>query len=586
MNVNEYNVLKSLFENDYFTQRQLAHSLGISLGTVNKSLKQLIELGYLNSDLKLTDKAYTEIKYKSPKNAIILAAGLGLRMIPINNSLSKGLLEVDGECLIERVIKQLREVGISKIYIVVGFMKEQYEFLIDKYQVELIVNKDYALNNSIYSLSLAAKYLSNSYIIPCDIYCKENPFRRNELYSWYMISDELTVKSHVRLNRKNQLVFTNQNTSGNRMVGISYLVDSDAKILRNNLDGLLKSEYNHKLFWEDSLIKKDRFLIPARLVSHSDYFEIDTYEQLRALDDESNQLHSESIELLTSIFQVEPQEIKDISALKKGMTNRSFIFRIRDKRYIMRIPGEGTDKLINRKEESSVYEVIKNKGICDDIIYLNANNGYKVTEFINGARTCNTLDNDDVKKCMIFLRAFHDQKFEVGHVFNIYKQLEFYESLWGGANKSVYQDYIKTKQQIYELKEFIEHNKRTYCLTHIDAVPDNFLFVNENGIEKIRLIDWEYSGMQDPDVDLAMFSIYSLYNKEQIDNLIRSYYIEGCTKCTQIKIYCYIATCGLLWSNWCEYKRLMGIEFGEYALRQYRYAKDYYKIAKEEMGDV
>ena len=88
--------------------------------------------------------------------------------------------------------------------------------------------------------------------------------------------------------------------------------------------------------------------------------------------------------------------------------------------------------------------------------------------------------------------------------------------------------------------------------------------------------------MQDTDVDLAMNCIYALYNREQVDKLIDAYYVEGCKKETRIKIYCYIAICGLLWSNWCEYKRSLGVEFGEYALRQYRYAKDYYEIVKQE----
>lgn len=105
-------------------------------------------------------------------------------------------------------------------------------------------------------------------------------------------------------------------------------------------------------------------------------------------------------------------------------------------------------------------------------------------------------------------------------------------------------------------------------LTHIDAVPDNFLFVDKDGKEEIRLIDWEYAGMQDPHVDVAMFCIYSLYNKRQVDRLIAAYFTEGCNDETRIKIYCYIAACGLLWSNWCEYKRNLGVEFGEYSLRQ------------------
>lgn len=89
--------------------------------------------------------------------------------------------------------------------------------------------------------------------------------------------------------------------------------------------------------------------------------------------------------------------------------------------------------------------------------------------------------------------------------------------------------------------------------------------------------------MQDPHVDIAMFCIYAMYDREQIDKLINAYFMEGCPKEIRIKIYCYIAACGLLWSNWCEYKRNLGIDFGEYSLRQYRYAKDYYNVVQDEL---
>lgn len=111
-----------------------------------------------------------------------------------------------------------------------------------------------------------------------------------------------------------------------------------------------------------------------------------------------------------------------------------------------------------------------------------------------------------------------------------------------------------------------------------------FLFIDsEDGSEDIRLIDWEYAGMQDPHVDIAMFCIYAMYDRKQIDKLINAYFTEGCPKEIRIKIYCYIAACGLLWSNWCEYKRNLGIDFGEYSLRQYRYAKDYYNVVQDEL---
>ena len=102
--------------------------------------------------------------------------------------------------------------------------------------------------------------------------------------------------------------------------------------------------------------------------------------------------------------------------------------------------------------------------------------------------------------------------------------------------------------------------------------------------EQLQLTDWEYAGMQDPHVDLAMFCIYSFYGKEHVDRLIDIYFENHCSLEKRVKIYCYISVCGLLWSNWCEYKRSLGVEFGEYSLRQYRYAKEYYRYAIEEMG--
>ena len=91
--------------------------------------------------------------------------------------------------------------------------------------------------------------------------------------------------------------------------------------------------------------------------------------------------------------------------------------------------------------------------------------------------------------------------------------------------------------------------------------------------------------MQDPHVDIAMFAIYAMYDREHIEELIDFYFENMCPDIVRTKIYCYIAVCGLLWSNWCEYKRICGVEFGEYSLKQYRYAKEYYEIAKGRIKD-
>ena len=584
MNSLKQDILNNLIKEPFINQRILAAQTGHSLGIVNRSIKELISEGYLDEEIRPTEKALREAKEKAPKNAIILAAGFGMRMVPINTETPKGLLEIKGERLIECTIRQLHEVGITEIYVVVGFMKEQYEYLIDEYGVDLIVAPDYATKNNLHSLKTAADHLSNSYIIPCDIWCEKNPYSRNELYSWYMVSDLVDDDSTVRVNRKQELVVQKEQAGGNAMIGICYLLEAEAEIVRERLEELGRDSRYDGAFWEETLYQKDRMIVTARVVHAADAVEINTYEQLREIDSDSSQLQTDAIQVICQALGARPDEVTNITLLKKGMTNRSFLFSCKDKKYIMRIPGEGTDQLINRRQEAAVYQTIAGRKICDEIAYINPESGYKITEYLEGARVCNAEHEDDLQKCMKKLREFHGQKLKVDHSFELFGQMEYYESLWEGT-PSAYKDYEKTKEHVLQLKDYIEANAGEQVLTHIDAVPDNFLFVKENGKEEIRLIDWEYAGMQDPHVDIAMFCIYSLYKKEQVDHLIDLYFEGNCDERTRIKIYCYIAVCGLLWSNWCEYKRKLGVEFGEYSLRQYRYAKDYYKIVQQELGE-
>ncbi len=585
MNNQEKDILNKLFMEPYVNQRVLSEMTGHSLGIVNRSISQLLKEGFINEEMHPTLKAKEYFERHKTKNAIILAAGFGMRMVPINMEVPKGLIEVGGETLIERIIKQLHERGIQEIYIVVGFMKEKYEYLIDKYGVELVVNPEYAKKNNMFSLKLVQQHLANSYIIPCDIWCDFNPFNKYELYSWYMVTNRMDDSSSVKVNRNMELIMIPKEDVGNSMVGIAYLTEDTAKIVCQTLELLCEDKGNDNEFWEKALYIKKKMIVAARVVQNDRVVEINTYEQLREIDENSDQLKVEAIDVICNALKVAPKDIKDITVLKKGMTNRSFLFSCKEKKYIMRIPGEGTDELINRKQEACVYKAIDKKNICDNIVYINPQNGYKITEFLEGVRVCNPVDIKDVKLCMKYLREFHEMKIKVEHEFDLFSKLEFYEDLWEG-NPSVYSDYKQTKENVLSLKSYIDQHVEEKVLTHIDAVSDNFLFVKIDGKEQIRLIDWEYAGMQDPHVDIAMFGIYSLYNKEQMDQLIDAYFVEGCCKEVRIKIYCYIAVCGLLWSNWCEYKSKLGVEFGEYSLKQYRYAKEYYRIVQMELEEL
>lgn len=277
------------------------------------------------------------------------------------------------------------------------------------------------------------------------------------------------------------------------------------------------------------------------------------------------------------------REICNVEPMKIGMTNHSFRFLYKGEAYIIRVPGEGTDRLIDREEEAKVCDLIRGMGICDDIVFLDSRTGIKITRFIEDARTCNPYNWDEVSRCMEKLRQFHGMELHSDKKFDIFERIDFYESLWGGK-ASQYSDYCETKHNVMRLRSYIDSQEMKMILAHIDAVPDNFLlFRDGNGAEQIRLIDWEYAGMQDRNIDVAMFCIYAMYDKTSVDRLIDIYFEGACPIWARIKIYCYIAACGLLWSNWCEYKRNFGIGFGKYAEKQYQYAKDYYNIVVQEL---
>ena len=581
MNKVNLDLLKLIKMNAIHNQRELADLSGYSLGLVNREIKKLRELKLVDEEFRMTSKAKTLFKKNKPKNAVILAAGFGMRMVPINTETPKGLLEVKNEPLIERLIKQLQEVGVSDITVVVGFMKEQYEYLIDDFQVKLAVNPDYATKNNLYSLQRVAGILGNTYIVPCDLWCEENSFEEDELYSWYLMGHEEVEQSYFRVNKKQEIIISEKRRKGNRPYGICYLADKEAKVVAKQLNIAAEEKRHEKSFWEVTLEDKDRkYIVYPKMIDDKKIAEINTYEQLREIDHSSSHLETDALVNISKALGVSLEEIVNIEVLKKGMTNRSFLFTCKEQKYIMRIPGEGTDHLINRKEEAEVYRVLEGKKICDDVVYMNPENGYKITAYLDGALSCDSENKEDLKRCMAKLRDFHNSKLKVSHTFDPFKQIVFYQSLWNGQ-ASYYKDHEKTQKEILSLKSFVEKYKEEPVLSHIDSVYDNFLFTKEGDI---RLIDWEYAGMQDPHIDIAMFCIYAGYDRKQADELMDLYFEGKCEKMTRIKIYAYMAISGMLWSNWCEYKRTLGVDFGEYSLMQYRYAKDFYRIVQEELA--
>ena len=158
-------ICRYLKENPHCTQRELAQKMDLSLGTVNTLLKECIQNKLLApgksvaGTCELTDKGLEFLQNFQVDGALIIAAGFGSRFVPLTFETPKGLLEVFGERMIERQIRQLHEAGVYDITIAVGYLKEKFEYLIDKYQVKLLYNPEYSCKNTLATIYRARKVL-------------------------------------------------------------------------------------------------------------------------------------------------------------------------------------------------------------------------------------------------------------------------------------------------------------------------------------------------------------------------------------------------------------------------------------------
>lgn len=201
----------------------------------------------------IEQKQYDRIQQHKVTNAIILAAGKSKRFKPISDYCPKGLSIVKGEVLVERQIKQLQAVGITDITLVVGYKKEMFFYLADKYDVKIVINEQYDTQDNVSSLRLVLDQLDNTYICSVDNYYPENLFNTYEYRGYYS-----TV--YVENNSDEWVVRTDENgfindvnigaPSGHIMLGFVYFDREFSEYFRqviHDVEGI--DEYNHHV-WE------------------------------------------------------------------------------------------------------------------------------------------------------------------------------------------------------------------------------------------------------------------------------------------------------------------------------------------------
>jgi len=272
-------------------------------------------------------------------NAIILAAGTSSRFAPLSFERPKALVEVRGEVLIERQIRQLQEAGIPTIYVVTGYKAEQLAYLKDKFGVELIHNPDYLTRNNNASIYVARHVLRNSYICSADNYFAENPFTLEvdgsyyaavyadgETAEWCMTTDAHGIIHSVTVGGHDAWY----------MLGHTFW---DERFSRRFLEILLaeydKPETADKL-WEDIYIAHlDELKMAMRKYGDGTIFEFDTLDELRAFDDSyCDDTRSAILRRIAGELQCRQREITDIRAYRGGANDAAgFTFTLRGRSY-------------------------------------------------------------------------------------------------------------------------------------------------------------------------------------------------------------------------------------------------------------
>jgi len=285
----------------------------------------------------------------------------------------------------------------------------------------------------------------------------------------------------------------------------------------------------------------------------------------------------ESITNICKIMECEPEDIQYVSTLEGGLTNKTWHFELKGGQYVYRQPGVGTEEITNRRSEAFSQKVAAELGIDNTFIYEDADEGWKISHFIETTEDFSCHNEEHLQKAMVMLRKLHGSGAKSEFIKDMHedtlKQIELLTPEFRGK----YDDF----EQLFEMAErfdaVVKADGLEPVLCHNDFYDPNFLIRND----EMYLIDWEYSGMSDYASDLAVFICCADFTYEEAIHVLETYFQRPLTEAEMIHCIAYIQVISFHWLVWALYMAQCGEPVGPLEGIYHEYASSYGQRAQE-----
>ena len=290
LTINQFEVLTTIEGNEKkLSQRDIAKETKLSLGTINKVISELLENKLIDKENAITQNGLKVLEPYRVKRAIFLAAGFGSRLVPITLNTPKPMVLVNGKRIIETLLDAVVKAEIEEIYIVTGYLSEQFEILKKKYpQIKFIENNMYNEANNISSAYLVRNLIKNAYVLESDLYLYNTKLIRKYEYHSNFLGYYVDRSDDWCIEVKNGII-TKEKIGGIKcyqMVGISYYDENDGQNIEKDMEEVFNSPGGKEKYWEQVILDicKKNYNIYLRECQKEDIIEIDTFNELKAID--------------------------------------------------------------------------------------------------------------------------------------------------------------------------------------------------------------------------------------------------------------------------------------------------------------